>query len=449
MRWPRSLQARLALTLGILLSVLWMVAASATAVILRHEMNEVFDSVLQETAQRLLPLAVVDIVGREEAGITQRLGTIRAHDELFTYIVRDAEGRILLQSHTADAAIFPDYDGPGFRQTATHRFYNEEALQGSIRISVAEPLEQRAELARNIQMVLGVPILVVIPVALLAIILAVRTSLAPLRHFRETLAARNAQDLSPVPVGDLPAEISPMAGALNGVLDRLKAAFDAERSFAANAAHELRTPLSGAIAQAQRLQMETEDASAAQRAAEIEAALKRLAGMAERLLQLARAEGGPMQMDRTSDLRLVARLIVEEIRRSAPAGRIELTLPERPVMSNLDPDAFGILCRNLVENALRHGDPQRPVEVTLAENGMFRVANDGPVVPAETLDTLTLRFERGATATEGSGLGLAIVAAIADRISTPLVLRSPRPGTLSGFEVSLVLPVESQGRLSV
>lgn len=449
MRWPRSLQARLALTLGILLSVLWMAAASATAVILRHEMNEVFDSVLQETAQRLLPLAVVDIVGREEAGITQRLGTIRVDDEIFTYIVRDAEGRILLQSHTADPAIFPDYDGPGFRQTATHRFYNDDALQGSIRISVAEPLDQRADVARNIQMVLGVPILVVIPVALLAIILAVRTSLAPLRHFREKLAARNAQDLSPVPAGDLPAEIGPMAGALNGVLGRLKAAFDAERSFAANAAHELRTPLSGAIAQAQRLQVETEDASAAQRAAEIEAALKRLAGMAERLLQLARAEGGPMQMDRTSDLRLVARLIVEEIRRSAPAGRIALTLPERPVMSNLDPDAFGILCRNLVENALRHGDSRQPVEVTLTGNGMFRVANDGPVVPAETLDTLTQRFKRGATATEGSGLGLAIVAAIADRISTPLILRSPRPGRLSGFEVSLVLPIESPARSSV
>lgn len=448
MRWPRSLQARLALTLGFLLSVLWIAAASVTAVILRHEMNEVFDSVLQETAQRLLPLAVVDIVGREEAGITQRLGTIRVHDELFTYIVRDAEGRILLQSHTADAAIFPLYDGPGFRQTATHRFYNDDALRGSVRISVAEPLDQRADIARDIQMVLGVPILVVIPVALLAIILAVRASLAPLRHFRETLAARNAQDLSPVPAGDLPAEISPMAGALNGVLGRLKAAFDAERSFAANAAHELRTPLSGAIAQTQRLQVETKDADAGRRAAEIEVSLKRLTRIAERLMQLARAEGGPLQTDRISDLRIVARLIVEEIKRTASAGQITLTLPERPVLSNMDPDAFGIVCRNLVENALRHGAPHGPIDVTLTGSGVFRVANDGPVIPAETLDTLTTRFERGATGTEGSGLGLAIVAAIADRISRPLILRSPRPGMSSGFEATLALPVEPHGTVS-
>ena len=91
---------------------------------------------------------------------------IRAHDEFFTYIVRDAQGRILLQSHAADPAVFPAYDGPGFRQTATHRLYNDEALQGSIRITVAEPLEHRATVAREIQMGLGLPLLVVIPLAL-------------------------------------------------------------------------------------------------------------------------------------------------------------------------------------------------------------------------------------------------------------------------------------------
>ena len=64
MRGPASLQARLGLVLGILLTALWIAAASVTTLILRGEMDEVFDSALQETAQRLLPLAVVDIVGR-------------------------------------------------------------------------------------------------------------------------------------------------------------------------------------------------------------------------------------------------------------------------------------------------------------------------------------------------------------------------------------------------
>lgn len=441
MTLPRSLQARLALSLGALLTVLWIAAASVTALLLRHEMDEVFDSALQETAQRLLPLAVVDIVGREEDGVTQRLGAIRTHDEFFTYIVRDAEGRLLLQSHAADPAVFPAYDGPGFRQTATHRLFSDEALQGTIRITVAEPLDHRADVAREIQMGLGLPLLVVVPLALLCIVLAVRASLAPLRRFRGQLEARTARDLSPVPGEGIPSEIAPVAVTLNGLLARLKATFEAERSFAANAAHELRTPLAGAIAQAQRLQTETRDPAAAARAAEIEATLKRLTRLSERLMQLARAEGGQLRLDRSADLRPVARIVVEDIARTCAPGRINLTLPPQPVMSDIDPDAFGILCRNLVENAVRHGARAEPVEVTLTQGGQLIVANDGPVLSPETLTRLTARFERANARTDGSGLGLAIVAAIADRIDSPLALRSPRPGASSGFEASVRLPV--------
>ena len=442
MRWPRSLQVRLALLLGLLLTVLWVAAATVTAVNLRHEMDEVFDSALQETAQRLLPLAVVDIIGREEDGITQRLGALREHTEFFTYIVRDAQGRILLQSHSTDPVVFPPYDGPGFRQTATHRLYNEDALQGSITISVAEPLDHRATVAREIQMGLGLPVLIVIPVALLAIFFAVRASLASLRRFRERLEARDARYLSSVPAQDIPSEIAPMAATLNGLLARLKKAFDAERSFAANAAHELRTPLAGAIAQAQRLQSETSDPAAGARAAEIEATLKRLTRLSERLLQLARAEGGQLRLDRTADLRPVARLVVEDVARTQAPDCIALKLPEVPVMSDLDPDAFGILCRNLVENALRHGSDAARVEVTLTADGRLTVANEGPVLSPGALDRLTARFERAGASTDGSGLGLAIVAAIADRTGSQLALRSPRPGVSSGFEASVRLPTD-------
>ncbi|WP_339694318.1 ATP-binding protein [Celeribacter baekdonensis] len=439
MRVPRSLQARLGLSLGVLLTLLWIAAASVTAVILRQEMDEVFDSALQETAQRILPLAAIDIVGRDDTGATQRIGEVREHSEFFTYVVRDSEGRVLLQSHAADPAIFPTYDGPGFRQTATHRLYNDDVLQGSIRITIAEPLDHRAQVAREIQMGLGLPLLVVIPVALLAIALAVRASFASLRHFRERLETRNARDLSPIPADHMPAEVAPIAATLNDLLHRLNGAFEAERSFAANAAHELRTPLAGAIAQAQRLQSETTDPAARARAGEIEVTLKRLTRLSERLMQLARAEGGRLRLDQASDLRMVARIIVEDLVRITAPDRIVLTLPERPVMSDLDPDAFGILCRNLVENALRHGSQSAPILVVLTADGHLSVSNEGPVVPPDTLARLTARFERAGTEADGSGLGLAIVAAIAERIGSPLVLTSPRAGSASGFEVSVRL----------
>lgn len=219
----------------------------------------------------------------------------------------------------------------------------------------------------------------------------------------------------------------------------------AERSFAANAAHEFRTPLAGAIAQVQRLRSEVADPATARRAVEIEATLKRLTRLAERLMQLARAEGGRLRLDHTVDLRGVARLVVDDMGRTAGDPAITLDLPDRPVLSDLDPDAFGIICRNLVDNAIRHGARAAPVAVGLRADGTFTVANEGAVVPPDRLGRLTGRFERATEAADGSGLGLAIVAAIAERVGSELVLRSPRPGSSSGFEASLRLPVEADG----
>lgn len=441
MRWPFSLQARLGLSLGLVLTIVWLLAASVTAVIVRGEMDEVFDSALRETAERILPLAVTEIVGRENQGVTQRLAPIREHDEYFTYLVRDADGRILLQSHAADPTVFPPYDGPGFRQTATLRLYSVAALQDTIRITLAEPLAHRGSVAREILMGLGLPLLIVLPAALAAIVLAVRFSLEPLHRFRSRVAARSVRDLSEVPAGDLPTEVGPLAESLNGLLSRLRGAFEAERSFAANAAHELRTPLAGAIAQAQRLRQETRDPAIASRAAEIETTLKRLTRVAEKLMQLARAEGGQLQRNEATDICPLVHVVASELSPVAGQGRIRLSLPQSSVMSDLDPDAFAILFRNLLENALRHGSRDGPIEVTLTPEGDFCVANEGPVAPPDVLDRLANRFERGGATGEGSGLGLAIVSAIAERMGSQLVLKSPRPGGDGGFAASLRLPI--------
>jgi len=441
MRPPRSLQGRLALWLGFLLTLLWIGATSVTAIIVRQSLEQTFDASLQVTVQRILPLAVLDIIARDEEGVKQQLAAIDQHGEFLTYIIRDAQGRILLQSHAANPQDFPDWDGAGFRTSATHRLYNEAVLQDTIRMTAAEPLAHRDHVAREIQMSLGLPLLIVIPLALLAILLVVRASLAPLHRLRSQLAARGAQDMSQIAADDLPTEVAPVAKTLNILLHRLSAAFDAERSFAANAAHELRTPLAGAIAQAQRLQAETSDPAAKTRAADIEATLKRLTRLSERLIQLARAEGGRLRLDTASDLRPVLRIVTDDLARLEGGGRINLSLPETPLISDLDPDAFAILYRNLVENALRHGAKVEPINVSLSAQGALKVSNAGPVVSEEELKQVTNRFVRGSASDGGSGLGLAIVAAIASRIGAELSLRSPRKGQDGGFEASVTLPV--------
>ncbi len=450
MKRPGSLQIRLGLAVGGLIALVWGAGALITGRLVRAEMDEVFDSALQETAQRILPLAVTEILGREDLGAApQTIPAIRAHEEYFTYVVRDAAGKVLVQSHTADARAFPPYDGPGLRTDRQMRYFSDEALQGSVTITVAEPLEHRREVAGEVQAGLLAPLAVLVPLALAGLALVLRLGFAPLRRFRDTLAGRSGADLSPVDSTGLPAEVAPLAETFNDLLARLDTAFQAERSFAANAAHELRTPLAGAIAQAQRLRAETTDPTARNRASDIETVLKRLTRLAEGLMSLARAEGGKLRRDHVQDLRPVARLVAEDAARLAGAPPVLIELPSSPVVSDLDPDLFGILLRNLVANALHHGTPGGPVRVILQASGRLRVENDCAALPPETLARLGARFERGtATVREGSGLGLAIVRAISARAGGTLSLASPLPGQNRGFAAEATFLLSRQAELA-
>ena len=103
MKAPTSLQKDLVygLTLGMVL--LWLLATLLSGLVVRHELDEAFDNALQETAQRILPLAVLDILNREDGTTPQRVAAFNAKQNGFTYIVRDQQGRILLQSSSVDA----------------------------------------------------------------------------------------------------------------------------------------------------------------------------------------------------------------------------------------------------------------------------------------------------------------------------------------------------------
>lgn len=438
-----SLQLRAAVLLSLVVVLVWLAAAAAAVRLLSDEMNEVFDSALQETGQRLLQLAVIDILGREEAGVAQRVTALDEHDEYYTYLVRDDLGRVLLASHNADPAQFPSQPTETFFQTETHRIYQESAVSGTITLAIAEPLSHREQVAHEATVVLALPLLLMIPLTLVGIFLALRLGLRPLGRLQSQVAQRDENDLSPLPTDDLPTELRPITTAMNQLFQRLTRAFQTERSFASNAAHELRTPLAGALAQLQRLRQETRDPGTIRRADDIEATLKRMVRLSERLIDLARAEGARLRADQSSDLRPMLRLVVQDAGRSEDADRLALIMPATPVLSDLDADALAILARNLIENALRHGAGGQ-IAVSLSPDGWLCVENDCPLVEPETLATLSARFARAPTAGAGSGLGLSIVATIADRIGSPFDLMSPLPGTNRGFRACVRLPIASE-----
>jgi len=433
-----SIRLRSAATLSLIVTLIWLGTAAVTARLLTSEMAEVFDSALQETGQRILQLAVVDVLSRDQEGVTQRVMPLDEHEEYYTYVVRDELGRILLTSHRADPALFPALDAPGFHEADGVRFYHESAVRGTVLLTIAEPLSHRRDVAREMALGLALPLVVMIPLSIAGIFYGLGFGLRPLGRLRAQLARRGANDLAPLPLAGMAVELQPIAETLNQLLARLDKAFAAERSFAANAAHELRTPLAGALAQIQRLRQTSTDPESVRRASEAEATLKRLTRLSERLMQLARAEGARLLVDVPRDLRPVLRLVAGDFAQGADAGRVQLSLPDAAVPSDVDPDAVAIIVRNLIENALRHGDAG-PIDVALNLDGTLCVANDGPPVPPADLAALSGRFVRGKDAGAGSGLGLAIVHTIAERIGTPLRLTSPLAGKDTGFSACIRL----------
>lgn len=342
-----------------------------------------------------------------------------------------------MTSHRADPARFPAFTETGFHQSPDLRLYHESAVRGTIALTIAEPLSHRREVAQEMALSLALPLVVMIPLSIAGIFYGLGYGLRPLGQLSAQLARRGAKDLSPLPTKDMATELRPIADTLNQLLARLDTAFTAERSFTANAAHELRTPLAGALAQVQRLRQTSTDADSARRAGEVEATLKRLTRLSERLMQLARAEGARLLVDTPQDLRPILRIVAGDFDRGDDVGRVVMSLPEAPVPSDIDPDVVAILARNLIENALRHG--QGPVGVTHAPHGTLTVENDGPPVPPAELAALSGRFVRGTTAGDCSGLGLAIVHTIAERIGSPLRLTSSLPGKSTGFSASISL----------
>ncbi len=430
-----SLRRRLALALTGAVSILWLAGAAAAAFMLQRETDDMFDGALREVAERVLPLAYAELLARETTE-AQRVAPVGKKAEYIAYVVRDGAGKVLLHSTDADLSKFPEHPPSGFFSTQNLRGYSVSGVKGTISVTTAENLDhRRSAVRRSIAALIG-PLLAVAPAILVAVWVFVTIALKPIERFRAELESRGRGNLAPLGGENLPREVAPVAGAVNALMSRLSDALQAERSFAANSAHELRTPIAAALAQAQRLTAELQDPPR-ERARAIAAALRRLARLSEKLLQLAKAEGGGLVAPAPKPLAPVLRLVIDDM---ADHDRdFALDIEVGGPVSDLDPDAFAVLARNLIENAVKHGDPDAAVAIRLTPDRL-EVVNHGAVVPPEKLKLLMRPFERGPTRAEGSGLGLAIAASICRGAGLRLELASPAPGGEDGFSACVRFP---------
>lgn len=421
----RSLRGDLTLGLGLGLTLLWLLAMLGAWLILREEMAEVYDSLMIETADRLLPLTHDR---PEDDPAADRAG--RAGDEaLLTWVLRDAGGAVVRRSGGAADAVFAVAPAEGFSTIGDYRHFLR--IEGGLGLNVASPLQERREAARGILLSLLVPALVLLPLSLIGIAWFTRRSFRGVTALSLEVAGRAPDDLRPLATPGLQAELLPIRDAVDRLMSSLNAALAAERAFSANAAHELRTPIAATLAHVQRLLAETPDGPVHDRARTIEAELRRVTRLVEKLLHLARAESTP-RTEQAIDAVPILQMVAGDL-------DVPLAVPETAVPVWIDADALAILARNLVENAVVHG---RDARVLLSADGWLRVVNAGPVVAPGALPDLTRRFERAGSVGPGSGLGLAIVAAICRSYGLDLGLSSPAQGQPDGFEAWLRLPVE-------
>jgi len=444
MKFP-SITRRLILTLTAGAATLWLLGALFAILVIRNELQQTLDGGLRETAERILPLAVDglrdDGDGDVDPSPDYHPAISGGHSEEFVvYQVRSPEGRVLMRSHDAPGVGFEAPLTEGFVTKAPWRIYTTTDPHTGLLIQVAEAEERREAALWSSIVAILLPLVLLVPLGALGIRLAVRTGLAPLRRIGDEVSRRDVGNLGPLGIDEAPAELKPMTEAIDALLHRLRAAFDAERALAANSAHELRTPIAGSLAQTQRLVEELGDHPAQARARRVEDTLHRLSGLAAKLLALSRAESGTARTAAPADLLPALRLIVGE----AGGMREQRTLiapdlaPGTQLAAPIDVDAFGIVMRNLLENALLHGTPGGTISVAVPRNGVVEVTNEGPVVSADKLDQLTQRFARGDTSAAGSGLGLTIVDTIMHQVGGRLELVSPASGRTDGFTARLV-----------
>ncbi len=295
-------------------------------------------------------------------------------------------------------------------------------------IQVAQPRQIRQKLAADAALHSVAPLLGVAPVMALVIWWLAALTLRPLRQVAQAVSERDSSSLAPLPGAGLPDELAPLVNALNELLRRLSQTLDVQRAFVADAAHELRSPLTALKLQLGLLERAGDEAARAAAIRSLGDGITRSAWLVEQLLALARNEPGAPPVAFTEvDLAEITRGALAATVPTALARGTELDLhADDPLPLQGDAASLTVLVRNLVDNAVRHSPAHSRVEVRVAREGgapTLVVDDAGPGIPPEERERVFDRFyRRDPAASEGSGLGLAIVRTVATRHGATVTL---------------------------
>ena len=409
-----TLKRRLVLGVGLALGVLWASAAALLFLDLRSQVSDTLDERLAASARM-----VAGLVARQPGLLeSSRSDTelMQPESEGVACQIQAAGGEVLVRTEGANSQALSARE-PGYRNTAINgerwRLYTLE--HNGLHITTADRMAERAELREGILLVLVAPFALALAGGTGVVWFGISRGLAPLERLSREVSRRSPSMLTPVDIGSAPAELQPVVSTLNGLLARVNEAIQREQHFASQAAHELRTPLTAIKT---NLQVAARQAPGASQALDqAEAGIQRMQRIIEQLLMLARVERTGMQSDERAAVETVIHQALADLpERERIRVDSESSLTDLPLPTPLAATAL----RNLLENALRHGNSGETVELRFQRSG------------AELVMTVTNPAGENTMGDpeRSEGLGLTIVRAITERFDARFEFTRPQEGTV-------------------
>ncbi|QND51952.1 sensor histidine kinase [Phyllobacterium sp. 628] len=445
------LARRISLVLGIgaalLVSAAWYYAETAA--------DKAYDRLLVGAA-----LQMAESLSVENGALSVRLPTsafellgLAERDRIF-YRVIDTQGKTVtgyddlqspeLTAGNRDALSITEgvYKGEEVRIARATRVLADPSVAGHAYVIVAQTNEARSALTRELTLRATILVLVMSLLAFGGAMLAIRYALQPVERLGAAVRRRDPHDLTPVSV-DVPRELDPFVGSINHFMGRLNERVDLLQRFIADAAHQIRTPLTALSAQIDLLGQDKLDKAGRQHFERVQQRTGELARLTNQLLSHA------MVIHRADSIQLEPISLVDVARRAYRAA-IPITVDPDIVISFEAPDdrpfvlGDAVSLReaivNVIDNALRHGTDQR-LEVRVRSDAIdayVEVEDDGPGIPPEGWEKATQRFATSKSHEGSSGLGFAIAQEVVNAHGGTLGFRARNE---RGFTVILTLPL--------
>lgn len=400
-----------------------------------EQSKRLFDYQLRQTALSLRDQGMVDdwqpeFIDDEKNDVVVQIWTIK--------------GNVLYASHPG--LPLPAQAKMGFENvqagTQHWRVYSMKARDRIIQ--VAQPYQIRHDLATSAAFHSLRPLIAFAPLMALLVWLTVGNALRPLGRLEREVTSRGARSLNPVSEEGLPSEIVPVVHALNALLTKLKQAFAGQRAFVADAAHELRSPLTALKLQLHLLESAKDDADKKVALRNLNEGVDRASRMIEQLLTAARTEySESTYQEAPVDIVEMMRRVIADLFSLAQSRDIDLSLeaPETLVLP-ADTGQIYILIRNLIDNAIRYTPLNGSVQARIEEregHACLTIDDSGPGIPADERKRVFRRFYRGQGAAQGgNGLGLAIVKNIVVQHQATIDFGD---SALGGLHVRVCLPL--------